>query len=659
MIQDIIYFTENNNLPGIILAIDFQKAFDSIEWSFIKQALSKYNFGPSFIKWFDLFYTNISSCVINNGVTSQYFTIQRGVRQGDPLSPYLFILSIELLACAIKNDQSITGININGKSYKINLYADDLTLTLANFQSVNNVINLLYEFKRYSGLEINKEKSEGMTIGSMKRLKYKQHNISFDNQFIKILGVWLSNNPHEIVLQNFQVKVESLIRQLHWWKARDLSLKGRVLIVKSLGLSKFQYLASVLSVPQTIISQVNSLIYEFIWNGKTDKVKRSIFEQQYNRGGYKMVNFKDIIQSSAIMWIKKYLDSTERLWKNSFEYFCQKKNLNIFIQSNFELSELPKNIPTYYHDILASFAELSYQRAGNNTNTYLWYNRDIKLGGKSVYNGNLFSIGMWTISDLFIGESIIPFNTWLQRGAREMDRLLWGGIVNIVKSKHHLPHPNSVPPCGIVFGNECLSMQKVTQKHIKTLLANYKYNKLNEGNEKYKSKAVHLYGNIHQDDWENIFSAVHNAPVDNKTKDIQYKLLMRFLPTNHLLYKMKKINSPTCNFCMLEQQTLEHLFFYCVLVKSIWYNVLGEWKKTREPKALSLRTCMLGIFNLQDEYDVSFNAVILIVKSYIMQCKYQENNLNVIEFGFFFKNRVKLWKKAYTSKCLDILSTMY
>ena len=86
-------------------------------------------------------------------------------------------------------------------------------------------------------------------------------------------------------MTNFESKVEALLRQLHWWKARDLSLRGKVLIVKALALSKFQYLASLATIPEHIIRQVNSMVYEFIWNGKTDKVKRHLFEQEFKRGG--------------------------------------------------------------------------------------------------------------------------------------------------------------------------------------------------------------------------------------------------------------------------------------------------------------------------------------------------------------------------------------
>ena len=91
-ILDIIDYTEASKSPGVLLFIDFEKAFDSIEWEFVCKSLAAFNFGPTLIVWIKTFYNKASSCVLNNGLFSDPFELERGVRQGDPLSPYLLLL---------------------------------------------------------------------------------------------------------------------------------------------------------------------------------------------------------------------------------------------------------------------------------------------------------------------------------------------------------------------------------------------------------------------------------------------------------------------------------------------------------------------------------------------------------------------------------------
>ena len=117
LILDLIELTDTMKIPGRLAFIDFEKAFDSLEWEFIFKTLKYFNLGHDIIRWVKVFYTEISSCIINNGVFSKTFDILRGVRQGCPLSPYLFVLCVEILAIAIRRDTSVKGINIQKQKF--------------------------------------------------------------------------------------------------------------------------------------------------------------------------------------------------------------------------------------------------------------------------------------------------------------------------------------------------------------------------------------------------------------------------------------------------------------------------------------------------------------------------------------------------------------
>ena len=126
-IDDVLEYTKQSEQSGILVTIDFEKAFDSLDHKFLFKVLHTFNFGPSFIQWIRTFYSNVSSCVINNGFATNYFRVDRGVRQGDPLSPLLFILSLEVMACSIRQNDKIQGIKIKNEEVKLSLFADDMT----------------------------------------------------------------------------------------------------------------------------------------------------------------------------------------------------------------------------------------------------------------------------------------------------------------------------------------------------------------------------------------------------------------------------------------------------------------------------------------------------------------------------------------------------
>jgi len=114
LIADTMDVTKIKNIPGIAVFLDFEKAFDSIDWDFIQKCLESFNFGPNLRQWISVFYNDISSCVINNGVASKHFYLERGVCQGCPLSGILFVIAMEPPAQSIRRSKDIKGILIQG-----------------------------------------------------------------------------------------------------------------------------------------------------------------------------------------------------------------------------------------------------------------------------------------------------------------------------------------------------------------------------------------------------------------------------------------------------------------------------------------------------------------------------------------------------------------
>ena len=257
-------YTDIEKIPGFLLFIDFEKAFDTLEWSFIEKTLKYYNFGDSLILWIKLFYTDISSSIQNNGWSSDFFTLSRGVRQGCPLSPYLFILCAEILGAVVRRNTLIRGIQISDNECKISQYADDTTLILDGTRSsIERSFVLLNIFAKLSGLKVKYEKTEALWIGSFKNRTDKlaiNQNIRWSTRKVKSLGVWFSSSKEEVVVLNYKEKKEKISKILSCWQLRRLTLLGKVTVIKSLAASQLVYIMSSLPSLQSYLKEIHQLL---------------------------------------------------------------------------------------------------------------------------------------------------------------------------------------------------------------------------------------------------------------------------------------------------------------------------------------------------------------------------------------------------------------
>ena len=140
-------------MPRILLFIDFEKAFDTTEWSFIQKVLKCLNFGQVIRRWISVLYSDVESAVLNGGYSTNYFKIPRGVRQGCPLSPLLFALIVEIMAQKVKQSSKCRGIKLpqSGEA-KISQFADDTTLICSDIKALKESMNVINNFVPYQVL---------------------------------------------------------------------------------------------------------------------------------------------------------------------------------------------------------------------------------------------------------------------------------------------------------------------------------------------------------------------------------------------------------------------------------------------------------------------------------------------------------------------------
>ena len=286
LILDIIDYADEQNMPDLLLFLDFEKAYDKLEWSFVQNCLDLFGFDTDIKKWVTLFYTDIQSCVTNLGFISNYFDLSRGLRQGCPLSSYIFIICAELLAISIRNNKLIKGINVGENvQVKLSQYADDTTLILdGSKESLAQSFKTLSFFAEVSGLNVNYSKSFGMKIGSLKDahdFSFSDYKIIWTKGPVKFLGINISLDKQKLFDLNYNVQLQKLNNILNIWSQRGLTPIGKVLVIKSLAISQLTYLFSVLpNPPDSFLKKIEQLFFKFIWNGKQDKINR---DTMYNK----------------------------------------------------------------------------------------------------------------------------------------------------------------------------------------------------------------------------------------------------------------------------------------------------------------------------------------------------------------------------------------
>ena len=125
VINDLIEHIDREDEEGILFSTDIEKAFDSVDHNFLFATLKRYGFGTEFVNFIKTLLFDAQSCVINNGYTTDYFKLERGTRQGDPLSAYSFLLVFEVLLIQVREDIDIKGFTVNDVEIKLSCYADD------------------------------------------------------------------------------------------------------------------------------------------------------------------------------------------------------------------------------------------------------------------------------------------------------------------------------------------------------------------------------------------------------------------------------------------------------------------------------------------------------------------------------------------------------
>ena len=360
------------------------------------------------MKWIKRLYDNAYSCVKINGITTDTFKLERSVRQGCPLSALLYSLSAEPLAALLSTNNNITGIELpSGKKSLIYQYADDTTITVKNRESSLETMKMLQIYENISGAKINVNKSEIMYVGIKDEDKI-DIGLNEKGDYFKILGVNLGKESKNGRDKVYEGLLNELKRKLNFWKLRGLKLRGKVIVVNNLIMSKVVYIIAVLDVPDKIIKSINDMISDFLWDGKGVRIAKEVMENDYTDGGLKLINLEKKKDALRIKTMIKYLQNKDdHIWKTFLSEAINNSgksgNSGIYMKMR---KEMLKNIPDFHREVLEAwgkFIETANVECSNVEQIWeqpIFLNPKIKCKNTTVFNNAVWDAGFRRIKDI-------------------------------------------------------------------------------------------------------------------------------------------------------------------------------------------------------------------------------------------------------------------
>lgn len=647
---DILEITKYKIDPGLLIMIDFEKAFDTISWEFLYQTLEYFNFGPNFTRYIRLLYNAAECSVTNNGFHTGFFKISRGVRQGCPISALLFVLCVEVLAIKIRENGSINGIKLKDKELKITQYADDTCIYVSGTNSLEHVLQVFEDFYRYAGLRLNIEKTKAIWLGKNHRTG-NICNIRLTRNPTKVLGIWICKSFDQMYNTNYEERIDKLKALLNMWSQRQLTIKGKIQLLKAKAVPLITYVCNFLYVSLDTINDIDKILYSFVWKNK-HHVKKTTLIQKTVSGGLNMPDIKCIIKSMKINFIKRIVDIDTNCNQTAAVILktCDVEKFLSFKNNVRFLHELP----AYYTQLLSMWYSLHNTKPNliqDVLNECLWCNENILINNKPVYNKQWDKAGVKFIRDLISGNNIMTKQQLETKYLISCDFLFYNGIkaaipnswIEKIKQSKNIESFNmETSKLKIQIQNKTIDLHTSNCKQ----LYNNEIEHLSQTPTSYfKWESEYFFATF---DWEMINRIAYECTSVTYLQSLQYKIIHRYFPCMYNLHLWNIEDSDKCKYCN-EVDTLSHYFVECKNLFFFWKRLKSWFVKNFEVDInFTTLDILLGIpnYNKNTVIDI-LNFVLLFAKCFISSTK--KNRLNIDFYNFQVKLKSQMIIEQYRS----------
>ena len=668
---DILNWAKHNNKTGILLLIDFEKAYDSLSFTFIRKCLHFFNFGQVMINWIELLLHNFSAVINHCGNISEKFIIARGARQGDPIASYIFIICIEILAYKLRSNDNVKGFQMNNLTHLLELYADDCSIYLeAKEENLRNALKILSSFYEISGLKISLSKTKAIWFGNgcaNTEQLCSDLQLDWDTKF-KLLGIEFSNNL-EGMESNFYGKIEEIKKIFNCWINRTLTVYGKIVIIKSLALSKLSHLALVLpDLNATQIKKIESLLFNFLWDNKPDKVCREHSKLAEKAGGLGVPDIKSFWQALKFSWFRRAL-STSAFWPSIFT-----EEIKGLVGYDVKISDILQFGPNKLKCLGGKIKNNFWKQTLSSVTPFMqgalfcypekiviapiWDNPIVTRNNKPLKMSDFPGVShkLYTMSDFYEPGTFHPYSraeieTKYEININDATLLELHYIFKIARIKLGLGDIHSLPTflpsqpllINILNLNQkgCNVFYRLLRKqlNLKTTLS------IREN--RWHTELQQTFG---VDFWNKTYNLAANIKNENKMKFLQFQINRNSLYTNYKVNKFKNHISPYCSFCspdpdlaqdghrLPHPELVSHLFFDCDIVHNLWIEVQSWLRMFNINLPFDRKSILFGLVN--EESNSVLNYIILSVKYFIWKTKFQSQELFFQPFKHFLKNKL-------------------
>ncbi len=563
-----------------MLSLDAEKAFDRVEWSYLFYALEEFGLGDNFVNWIRVLYNTPMAAVLTNRLRSDNFSLQRGNRQGDPLSPLLFDIAIEPLAQAVRQNSFISGIFVGDREHKITLYADDILIHLSQPQtSVPCLIKVISSFSVFSGYKINFAKSEAMPLGSLTCVPDMVEPFPFrwsPTGFI-YLGVHVTPTFGQMFKSNFPPLLESIRADLDRWAPLPLSWLGRVALIKMNVLPRLLYPLQMIPIllSNKVIKMLEGWLSSFIWSKRRPRLKMTKLQMAGCEGGLDVPNLRFYQLASHLRVITSWYNcDPASIWHDieSFQSKCPLLNL-LFMNNPESVKKLCSN-PITLSTIRAWRSIRSIEGRAQLTSplTPILDNPDFLPGCKDQGFKVWSTKGLKKIGDLFKGQILLSF----QQLQQQCGLFNQGDFYRYLQIRDFI-----VKNTTLMTNNTTSCVEKALSLQIRKKCITVFYRALNSNSPHTSQTTKQAWEKdlgiaIDDADWREVWSQAMNISVCNRTKSIQFRIVHRKHITPVVKNKMDASNSPLCWKCNSETGNYFHCLWSCMKLQGYWSSIVNE-----------------------------------------------------------------------------------